>query len=117
HSGCSERFLSTLLRDGGSMIRGTRVVAAAAALALTGVFSVVAWSQDKPARGGAGAAPFDAVNEAQTARDVPRNRPEQKLGPQDDPERLKAANAQPSSTALETQPQKGQVTGFDFYRD
>jgi len=35
----------------------------------------------------------------------------------DQPDRFKSANAQPSSEALDTQPQKGQVTGFDFYRD
>jgi cytochrome c peroxidase len=97
------------------MIRGTRVALAAAALALSGVISVVAYSQDKPAK--TGTAPFDAVNEAQTPRDVPRDRPEQKLGEQDSPERMKAANAMPSSEAFKDQPQQGQVKGFDFYRD
>jgi cytochrome c peroxidase len=99
------------------MIRGTRAVAVAAALALSGAMTLVAFSQDRPARAG-GAAPLpDAVQDAQTAREVSRDRPEQKLGEQDNADRFKAANAAPSSEVLESQPQKGQVTGFDFYRD
>src|SRR3954464_14053032 len=97
------------------MIRRTRLAVMATAVALTGAFGGVAYSQDRSAK--PAAAPFDAVNEAQTVREVSRDRPEQKLGAQDDHERVKAANAAPSSEALESQPQKGQVTGFDFARD
>jgi cytochrome c peroxidase len=37
--------------------------------------------------------------------------------PQDRGDRFDATKADPSSSALETQPDKGQATGFDFYRD
>src|SRR5678815_2182856 len=36
---------------------------------------------------------------------------------QDKSDRFDASKADPSSGALETQPDKGQATGFDFYRD
>jgi cytochrome c peroxidase len=38
-------------------------------------------------------------------------------GPEDRSDRFGPARAEPSSSALETQPDKGQATGFDFYRD
>jgi cytochrome c peroxidase len=37
--------------------------------------------------------------------------------PQDRGDRFDAPKADPSSSALETQPEKGQATGFDFFRD
>src|SRR4051794_31136451 len=59
----------------------------------------------------------DAVQEAQTPRETARTRPEQQLSEHDRSKVFLAPNAPPSSTALKTQPQEGQVTGFDFYRD
>jgi cytochrome c peroxidase len=59
----------------------------------------------------------DAVAEAQTPRKVESKRPEQKLAKGDAKERFVAENAQASSTALKDQPEKGQINGFDFYRD
>ncbi len=62
-------------------------------------------------------APHDAVTAAQTTQPVEMNRPEQKKNEHDQSDIFAAAKAPGSSTALETQPDKGQVTGFDFYRD
>jgi cytochrome c peroxidase len=59
----------------------------------------------------------DAVLEAQTQHDVQKRRPEQQLSEHDRSKLFLAPNAPPSSTALKTQPQEGQVLGFDFYRD
>jgi cytochrome c peroxidase len=61
--------------------------------------------------------PHDAVAEAQTPREVPVERPEQKKTAHDRPARFAAPNAPPSSPALEDQPEQGQIKGFDFYRD
>jgi cytochrome c peroxidase len=99
------------------MTNRTRASTALAAAAFLGILALRAPSQDKsdPRKP---AAPFDAVNDVQSPpRDVPRDRPEQKLSAADQPDRFKSANAPNSSTALDSQPQKGEVTGFDFSRD
>jgi cytochrome c peroxidase len=54
----------------------------------------------------------DAIMEAQAP---PSGAPAP--GPEDLSDRFAPARAEPSSGALETQPDKGQATGFDFYRD
>jgi cytochrome c peroxidase len=59
----------------------------------------------------------DAVEEAQTARRPPGNRPEQKKTDHDRADAFAAPKAPPSSGALPSQPDGGQVTGFDFRRD
>jgi cytochrome c peroxidase len=61
--------------------------------------------------------PPDAVNMAQTPSDVPLTRPEQQKSGHDRLDLFDASKALPSSTAFENQPDKGQVLGFDFYRD
>jgi cytochrome c peroxidase len=61
--------------------------------------------------------PPDAVDQAQRPNDVPINRPEQQKTAQDDPEKVKAANAKPSSPVFKQQPKEGKISGFDFYRD
>ena len=61
--------------------------------------------------------PKDAVMEAQTARSVPVTRPEQKKTAHDLSDVFGASRAQPVSPVLSGQPDKGQITGFDFYRD
>src|SRR3954469_2970808 len=63
------------------------------------------------------AAPRDAVVEAQTPRKVAAERPEQQKTEHDRSGAFAAPKAPPSSKALEGQPEKGQITGFDFYRD
>ena len=83
--------------------------ASAFTAALAGVVALVAFSR------GAGAQ--DAVQEAQTPRNVQATRPEQQKTQHDRSDVFNSANAPRSSTALESQPQKGEVQGFDFYRD
>ena len=61
--------------------------------------------------------PEDAVMDAQTPREVPRNRPEQQRGSHDQSDVFSATRAQPSSTAFKNQPDEGKILGFDFYRD
>jgi len=59
----------------------------------------------------------DAVEEAQTPRDVERTRPEQKLTAHDKSDIFSAKKAPPIDPALKDQPKGGEITGFDFYRD
>ena len=61
--------------------------------------------------------PRDAVNAAKTPSDVPLTRPEQQKSGHDRLDLFDASKAPPSSTAFENQPDKGQILGFDFYRD
>lgn len=59
----------------------------------------------------------DAVVEAQTPRDVPDSRPEQKKSAHDHSDVFTATKAQPSSRAFAGQPEQGKTLGFEFYRD
>ena len=59
----------------------------------------------------------DAVQEAQTPRAVPPDRPEQQRSAHDQSDRFQATQALPSSPVLAGQPNEGKVLGFDFYRD
>ncbi len=59
----------------------------------------------------------DAVQEAQTPREVPATRPEQQKNEHDRSDVFSAAKAPPSSPAFKTQPDEGKILGFDFYRD
>ena len=59
----------------------------------------------------------DAIQEAQTTREVSTTRPEQRLSDHDRGERFTADAAPASSPALTGQPDKGRLPGFDFVRD
>jgi cytochrome c peroxidase len=59
----------------------------------------------------------DAVQEAQTSKDVPRTRPEQQQTSHDLSNIFDGQHAAPSSPVFEQQPDKGQGLGFDFSRD
>jgi cytochrome c peroxidase len=61
--------------------------------------------------------PYDAVAEAQTSREVPIERPEQKKTEHDRSDLFEAPKARPSSPILADQPKEGRISGFDFYRD
>jgi cytochrome c peroxidase len=63
------------------------------------------------------APPPDAVAEAQAARSVAAERPEQKTTQHDRSNAFSGDNAPASSPAFEHQPGKGRLDGFDFYRD
>jgi cytochrome c peroxidase len=64
-----------------------------------------------------GTAPQDAIVEAQTPKEVPIERPEQKKTAHDLSDIFTNKRALPSSDALVNQPENGGMTGFDFYRD
>jgi hypothetical protein len=55
----------------------------------------------------------DAVTDAQTPRDVPNERPEQKKTAHDLSDIFAPGKASPSSAALIDQPEQGGMTGFD----
>ena len=87
---------------------------------LTGLTSVVCltlprlWSEPSSE---VSPAPFDAIQDAQTPREIPLERPEQKKNAHDLSDVFSATKAEPSSTAFKDQPEQGQTQGFDFYRD
>ena len=59
----------------------------------------------------------EAVQEAQTPRVLPQNRPEQQRSAHDLSDRFPATQALPSSPTLADQPEQGKILGFDFFRD
>jgi cytochrome c peroxidase len=59
----------------------------------------------------------DAIFNAQVPRGVKRERPEQKLNDHDKSDIFKAENSPEISPALQDQPEKGRIEGFDFVRD
>ena len=59
----------------------------------------------------------DAVVNAQTVRETSITRPEQKKSEHDRSNIFALPNAAPSSPAFDSQPDKGKILGFDFYRD
>src|SRR5436190_6728026 len=59
----------------------------------------------------------DAIEEAQRPRNSAPSRPEQNKSAHDQSAIFGAANAKPASDVSESQPKKGKVSGFDFYRD
>src|ERR1700678_2518289 len=68
-------------------------------------------------QGHEGEARPDAIAEAQTPKDAPMERPEQRKTPHDLSDIFKPSNAAPSSEALINQQDHGEMPGFDFYRD
>src|SRR4051812_21840038 len=59
----------------------------------------------------------DAVNDAQTPRDVEAKRTEQKRSKHDQSDIFAAGGAPPITEALKDQPDEGKVVGFDFSKD
>jgi cytochrome c peroxidase len=59
----------------------------------------------------------DAIAVAQTAKEAPIERPEQKKTAHDLSDVFAPSNASPSSEALVHQQDRGEMLGFDFYRD
>jgi cytochrome c peroxidase len=96
--------------------RGGLALAVAAAALLGGVLFVTSQEADKKQPADR-QAPHDAVREAQTPREVPRDRPEQKKSEHDRSDVFAPSKAEPSSEALVDQPEHGRFTGFDFYKD
>jgi cytochrome c peroxidase len=61
--------------------------------------------------------PRDAIADAQTPKEASAERPEQKKTPHDLSDIFTPSKATPSSEGLIDQPERGGMTGFDFYRD
>jgi cytochrome c peroxidase len=61
--------------------------------------------------------PRDAVAEAQTPKDAPASRPEQRKTAHDQSDIFSPGKAMPTTGALADQPEHGGMNGFDFYRD
>jgi cytochrome c peroxidase len=61
--------------------------------------------------------PHDAIADAQTPREVPVERPEQKKTAHDLSDIFAPSKALPITEALLNQTDQGQMRGFDFYRD
>ena len=83
----------------------------------TGINSALSQTGQNENVPGASTPSGDAVLNAQTVRDVPATRPEQKKNEHDRSNVFDAQNAMPASPAFNNQPDKGKVSGFDFARD
>jgi cytochrome c peroxidase len=81
-------------------------------LALWGHHAAGQDATSSPSRG-----PRDAIAEAQTPKDLPAERPEQKKTAHDLSDIFAPSKATPSSGSLGDQPEQGGMNGFDFYRD
>jgi cytochrome c peroxidase len=95
------------------LYRKTAVTSVIMASAL--LISSPGWA--KKEKGAPTAPTHDAALDAQTPRDVPVSRPEQKKTEHDASDVFLATKAPPSSDAFAGQPDKGKVLGFEFYRD
>ncbi len=87
------------------------------ALLMGGLFLLVrSAAGDKP-NAAPSQRPHDAIAEAQTPKEVPVERPEQKKTAHDLSDIFTPKRALPSSEALVNQTDKGRYLGFDAYRD
>jgi cytochrome c peroxidase len=86
------------------------LITTAAAAMLAGTSLALSQSRQGEARP-------DAIAEAQTPKEVPIERPEQRKTAHDLSDIFKPSNASPSSEALINQQDRGEMPGFDFYRD
>jgi cytochrome c peroxidase len=91
-------------------MQGKILLMTTAAVILAGTCLALSQSREGEARP-------DAIAEAQTAKDAPMERPEQRKTPHDISDIFKPSNASPSSEALINQQDHGEMLGFDFYRD
>src|SRR5688500_8455353 len=105
-------------------MRHTRLwTAAAVGVVVTAVGCALARGRDKPdakappPRAAAREPLPDAVEDVQTPREVEVRRPEQKKTEHDQSDAFDPAKAPKSSPVLDTQPEKGELRGFDFARD
>jgi cytochrome c peroxidase len=97
---------------GRGLVRGVLLALLAAGLALL----VRSAAGDKP-KASVSTRPHDAVADAQTPRDVPQERPEQKKTTHDLSDIFSPKRALPSSEALMNQADQGRYLGFDAYLD
>src|SRR5687768_15837256 len=104
-------------------MRNTRLwTAGAVGVVVMAVGCALARGRDKPEakappRAAAREPLPDAVEDVQTPREVEAKRPEQKKTEHDQSDAFDPAKAPKSSPVLDTQPEKGELRGFDFARD
>ena len=94
----------------------TLITVSIAGPVLAGVV-LLAQGQEDAKRPAKGKAPHDAVAEAQTPKEVPVERPEQKKTKHDTSDIFKPRKALPTTKDLSDQQDEGQMLGFDFYQD
>jgi cytochrome c peroxidase len=82
-----------------------------------GCLVLLVHSQEPKTNPSKGDAPPDAIVEAQTPKEVPVERPEQKKTAHDLSDIFAPSKALPTTRALDNQTDQGQMLGFDFYRD
>ena len=100
------------------MLKQTRSIVAFKIFVVILFLAAWGWSQKAPDKQSAqGAQTPDAVVDAQTTKDVPVTRPEQRKTEHDLSDIFKAPGAESSSPALNNQPEQGKMLGFDFARD
>ena len=86
-------------------------------LITTAAAAILAGTSVALSQGNQGEARPDAIAEAQTPKEAPMERPEQKKAAHDLSDVFNPSNAVPSSEALTNQQDRGEMRGFDFYRD
>ena len=84
---------------------------------VAGGLVLVVYSQEPKTNSPKGAAPPDAVAEAQTPKEVPVERPEQKKTAHDLSDVFAPSKALPTTEALTDQTDQGRFLGFDLYKD
>lgn len=94
-----------------------KIAARVPAVALSAGMALFAASGGAKSQSPGSRAGTDAVSVAQTSKEVPIERPEQKKTPHDLSVVFNPNDAIPSSEALANQQDRGQMLGFDFYRD
>ena len=93
------------------------MITAVALGALAGSLVLLSAPQVARSQQPADGARADAIAVAQTSKEAPMERPEQKKTAHDRSDVFNPSNALPSSEALIDQQDRGQMLGFDFYRD
>lgn len=105
----------SLRRIYGKTVAG--ITPAVALGALAGSVALFTAPEDARSQSPTDGARADAIAVAQTPKEAPMERPEQKKTAHDLSDVFNPSNASPSSQALVNQQDRGQMLGFDFYRD
>ena len=93
------------------------IITAVALGALAGSLVILSTPQSARSQPPSDDARADAIALAQASREAPMERPEQKKTAHDLSDVFNPSNALPTSEALTDQHDRGQMLGFDFYRD
>src|ERR1700732_853133 len=93
------------------------IITAVALGALAGSLVLLSVPQGARSQPPTGDARADAIAVAQTPKEAQIERPEQKKTAHDLSDVFNPSNALPTSEALIDQQDRGQILGFDFYRD